>query len=520
MSKNDLKISELVLSNKNLSTVKKMAENIPGGFFVYKDTEMAEVIFVNHMVLELYGCSTLEEFKEHTGFTFNGMVHPEDIIKIQSSIDFQIERSDDNFDYVEYRIIRRDGSVRYVEDFGHFEMTEDFGPIYYVFIADITDKYKTGISKNSYLYSLAHDLQIPMNELNLYIEQLNSNIDKKDLRESTLESINASLQFLNGTMSQLIELSEMRSGNIKVKEVICRLNEEGAKLKNLGERLNGAKKQIYKFAMPEDRVIMDPELFGRIIGNLLSNAIKYTPDGGKIEVSGKLLKKSENGYGRYRFVVADSGIGMSQEFLDKTFNVYEQNYMHKDADISGAGLGLYMVKRTVHVLGGSIKATSVMGKGTKVIIELPLKMLDVPEVYNDLTDISMPDGCRGRIIVAGCKDKEKKTVVNALSGAGYLVECVKDGTELVDAIRNHRANYYNLVLTGISMPVMKGYEAIYKIRETDRSDAKMLPIYAICDFDDTESRLNAAESGATGFISKPVDGAGLVAIVDAASLIV
>lgn len=85
--------SKLILTNDNLPMVEQMAENIPGGFFIYKDTEKAEIIYVNKAVLELYGCDNLEEFKLHTGYSFNGMVHPEDYVKIQSAIDFQIDRS-------------------------------------------------------------------------------------------------------------------------------------------------------------------------------------------------------------------------------------------------------------------------------------------------------------------------------------------------------------------------------------------------------------------------------------------
>ena len=132
-----------VLSEEMLfPSLKWMAEQVPGGFFVYYAREPLELIYVNNECIRLFGCSTLEEFKELTGFTFRGLVHPEDFEKIQNSIDDQIaDEGNNNLDYVEYRIIRRDGSVRWFDDYGHFAHLPGYGDVYYVFVSDITEKH-------------------------------------------------------------------------------------------------------------------------------------------------------------------------------------------------------------------------------------------------------------------------------------------------------------------------------------------------------------------------------------------
>ena len=118
--------TEFVLSKENMPIVKQMAEKIPGGFFVYRADEEQRLIFANRRVLEMFGCDTWEEFSELTGGTFQGMVHPEDYEMIQASIDFQIMGSHgENLDYVVYRIIRRDGTVRWVDDYGHYSQSPD-----------------------------------------------------------------------------------------------------------------------------------------------------------------------------------------------------------------------------------------------------------------------------------------------------------------------------------------------------------------------------------------------------------
>ena len=118
-----------------------MASVIPGGFFIYKEDEKRELIYANQRVCDIYGCEDIDEFKALTGFTFNGMVHPDDFHLTQDIIDTQIDSEEgDSFDHVEYRIIRKDGEVRWVDDYGHFGYSPEYGDLYYVFISDITDQ--------------------------------------------------------------------------------------------------------------------------------------------------------------------------------------------------------------------------------------------------------------------------------------------------------------------------------------------------------------------------------------------
>ncbi len=128
------------LNEQTLSVVEEIGGHIPGGFFIYRAEGNEELIYANKAVLDLYGCADIEEFKELTGFTFKGMVHPDDYQDVSLSIVDQIARSDDNMDYAEYRIIRKDGAVRWLDDYGHYLETETYGGVYTVFVSDITEK--------------------------------------------------------------------------------------------------------------------------------------------------------------------------------------------------------------------------------------------------------------------------------------------------------------------------------------------------------------------------------------------
>ena len=128
------------LNEDTLSIIEEIGGHMPGGFFIYKADEPEELIYANKAVFDIYGCGSLEEFKSLTGYTFRGMVHPDDYDDISSSILHQINESDDQMDYAEYRIVRKDGTIRWVDDYGHYAQTKNYGGIYVVFISDITIK--------------------------------------------------------------------------------------------------------------------------------------------------------------------------------------------------------------------------------------------------------------------------------------------------------------------------------------------------------------------------------------------
>ena len=128
------------LNDETLQVVEHIGQHMPGGFFIYRAEGNEELLYANKACLDIFGCETMDQFRQLTGYSFKGIPHPEDYEKISASIDEQIFTQNSDNDYVEYRIIRRDGSVRWVDDYGHYAETDAYGGIYYVFISDITEK--------------------------------------------------------------------------------------------------------------------------------------------------------------------------------------------------------------------------------------------------------------------------------------------------------------------------------------------------------------------------------------------
>ena len=128
------------LNEQTLSHVEEIGCHMPGGFFIYKADQPEELLYANKACFDIFGCDGLEDFKKLTGFTFRGMLHPDDYLTVSASIVEQIRSNENNMDYVEYRIIRKDGAVRWVDDYGQYAETSAYGGVYYVFISDITEK--------------------------------------------------------------------------------------------------------------------------------------------------------------------------------------------------------------------------------------------------------------------------------------------------------------------------------------------------------------------------------------------
>ena len=134
--------NESLLFEQILSVIEQFGEYMPGGFFIYKADEQEELLYANKAVCDIFGCDSTEDFKAFTGFTFRGMVHPDDYDRVAASIKTQVETSRADLDSEEFRIIRKDGAVRWIDDYGHYIEYDDQSGLYYVFISDITDRHE------------------------------------------------------------------------------------------------------------------------------------------------------------------------------------------------------------------------------------------------------------------------------------------------------------------------------------------------------------------------------------------
>ncbi len=166
--------------------LKKIMDDMPGGFFVYRADGDEEIIYINEAMLRIFGCDCIEEFSELTGNTFRGIVHPDDLDAVEESIWKQIEESHYDLDYVEYRIIRKDGETRWIEDYGHYIHSEPDGGAFYVFVADATEKKRRQEEAEN---ALLHEKRQKEKRLEERIEEYNRELEavsQEQLRRLTV----------------------------------------------------------------------------------------------------------------------------------------------------------------------------------------------------------------------------------------------------------------------------------------------------------------------------------------------
>ncbi|MCR5595568.1 MAG: response regulator [Lachnospiraceae bacterium] len=207
MNTNDFELNEFVLTKKTLPIIREFAEHIPGGFVIYQENENRDIIFINNVILDIYKCDTLDEFKELTGYTFTGMVHPDDFSKVQDSIDAQVEGKHGSLDHVEYRITTRDGKTRWIDDYGHFSHSEDYGDLYYVFLMDITEKHLAMKARSSFFFRMSHELLTPMNAISNFIKLALGHKDDPSLLIEYLEKADGASDNMIALIDDLVEIN-------------------------------------------------------------------------------------------------------------------------------------------------------------------------------------------------------------------------------------------------------------------------------------------------------------------------
>ena len=521
-----------------LPMLKWVAEQVPGGFFVYSAKEPYELFYANNEVLDIYGCKSLDEFKELTGYTFRGMVYPDDFDAIQESIEEQIADPDnDRLDHVEYRITRKDGSIRWIDDYGHFATFPEHGDAFYVFISDITerrliqeeklrmemelDKEKQASEiKAAFLFSISHDILTPLNSIRGFTELARRHINEPELLKNYLEKVDeSSLQMLN-LVNDLLDMSKITYGKTQLRSEICDLEEQVMVVVH-AFKSRAADKNISLESvinLPREMVYTDDVNLRKILSALLDNAIKFTQPGGHVKLTARKKKTSEDeNYIRCEFVISDDGVGMREEFMKRMYETFEREETSTKTGHISAGLGLSITKKLVDAMGGSIEAESEKGKGTTFTVGLPFKIYREKEdktFIEEVKELVADDNYNHRILLVDDIELNRMLAETILEESGFSVETVADGMEAVEVFTKHPPGYYDLVLMDIQMPIMNGYEATRAIRALDRPDAKVLPIIALSANSRDEDRRMSMESGMNYHIAKPFDVAQLIASVN------
>ena len=388
-----------------LKAANEVAEGIPGGFFSYHADGALELISFNTELIHMYGCSTAEEFREYVGNSFCGLVHPDDFLRVQRSIDKQITENN-NIDYVEYRIKAKDGTVKYVKDYGRFVKTKNYGDIFYVFLNDITLEERAKAeaeaelvkkielqrtadiasnanrAKNIFMYNVSQNILGDMKSIIGYTADLKNKTRDNLTTHATLNKLEKTQEHMLNFINNVYELSQMENGDIQVNEIPIDITHAMEKTYELIEQETKAKNITVEYWSE----IINPYIYQDImhttnyVMQVLSNAVKYTPEGGKIRFGLKQTQGENPDECIVNFICEDSGIGISPEFIPYICKSFAREDNDINSEVPSAGLGLSIAKTLLYMMNGTIDIKSEPGVGTTVTTSQPHRYAKKEEV--------------------------------------------------------------------------------------------------------------------------------------------
>jgi signal transduction histidine kinase/ActR/RegA family two-component response regulator len=370
-------------------------------------------------------------------------------------------------------------------------------------------------AKSDFLSSVSHDMRTPLNAVLGYAGIAKRDADIADVK-GYLDKIERAGSVLKQLVEDTLDLNRISTGEVSLKKAPVDANEI---LQDLLATIKPAMDEkhitlIYDTsACPMAAVNVNADRLREILLNLLNNAMKYTDEGGMVTLRIERLS-TEDSVAHDRITVADTGIGMSGEFLPKIFEPFSQERTERNADVGGSGLGLAVTKRLVELMGGTIEVQSQLDKGSTFTIHIDFEL--VPKKKEKPLSEKEPDayGLSGRKALLVEDNEMNSEIMKMLLGrAGMDVVCAYNGKEALTMFEASEMGEYNVVLMDLRMPVMDGYEATRCIRALGRPDAENVPIIAVTANAFDEDIRTCLDVGMNAHVSKPVNPTALLATI-------
>ena len=364
-------------------------------------------------------------------------------------------------------------------------------------------------AKSDFLFNMSHDIRTPMNAILGFTALMEKDIDDKDKLRDYLGKIKSSGDFLLSLINNVLEMAKIESGKAELDITAVDLmaaNKEylsvfDAEIKKKNLTLN------YTTDIQHRYIYMDETKVRKIFSNLISNAIKYTTAGGKIDISMKELPQPDDEHATFKIEVADTGIGMSEDFLPHLFDSFVREHNSTESKIPGTGLGLPIVKSLVELMGGTIEVESELGKGTKFTVVISYRICD--KSLTEKQQALIPADTAGlnniKILLAEDNDLNAEIATELLEEFGLTAERAVDGIECVDMVEKAESGRFDVILMDIQMPNMNVFKATEVIRKLPDKEKANIPIVAMTANAFDEDKKAALGAGMNGFIAKPIN---------------
>lgn len=360
-------------------------------------------------------------------------------------------------------------------------------------------------AKSDFLARMSHEIRTPMNGIIGMTEIALKDGQTEERRIDCLRKIEYSSEYLLGLINDILDMSKIESGKMRLIEEKCNLMEMIQGLRPLLEaKLNENNIQyIADIQLKNHWFMADSLRLNQVLVNLLGNALKYSRPDGHVWLTVRETEE-EKGFSNLYFQVRDDGIGIAPEKQQLIFRQFEQADNSENARKQGTGLGLAISRRIVRMMDSDIKLESEPGKGSSFSFNVKLQPVsgEKTTVTSQPEEISFPGK---RILVVEDNELNMEIICTILENYGIKTEQAVTGKEAVRRMEESVPGYYDMIFMDIMMPEMDGLEATRIIRNLDREDCKKIPIYAMSANAFDEDVKRSLASGMNGHLSKPVN---------------
>ena len=354
-------------------------------------------------------------------------------------------------------------------------------------------------AKTDFLSTMSHDIRTPMNAIIGLTTIAEQNLEDTKSVKECLRKVSLASNHLLTLINDILDISKVESGKLSLSPQTFSIVETVDNLMNRSQPMVKEKNIDFAFrtsGMDKEYLYADQLRLNQIYINLLSNAIKYTEPGGSVSVDMKEEPSDKPGCVKLTYIVSDTGIGMSPEFMaTMLYQPFSRQTDSRVNSIQGTGLGLTITKKMVDLMEGTIDCQSQQGKGTTftVSLDIPLAEQQPSEMKLEPMDVLIADD--DEILL--------KTASETLESLGLRVEQARNGLDAIEMIkkRHQEGKDYRVVIVDLKMPDLDGVETIRRIRkEVDSA----LPTLLISSYDWSDVEKEAKDAGVNGFLSKPL----------------
>ena len=353
-------------------------------------------------------------------------------------------------------------------------------------------------AKTDFLSTMSHDIRTPMNAILGLTTVAEKNLGDAESTKESLRKIGLAGNHLLTLINDILDISKVESGKLKLSPLSFSIVETVENLVTISQPMIKEKNLEFSFhinQMEKEYIYTDQLRLNQICINILSNAIKYTEPGGRIRVEMREEQSSTPDSVRLIYVVADTGIGMSPEYMETMYQPFSRQIDSRVNSIQGTGLGLAITKQMVDLMGGTIECESEQGKGTTFTVELDIPIAERQREELQLEPVD--------VLIVDDDEIMLQTAADTLESLGATVDQARSGLEALGMIghRHQSGRDYGVVIIDWKMPEVDGIETIKRIRSEIEAE---IPILLISAYDWSDIEEKAKEAGANGFVSKPL----------------